>query len=117
MGRRKAAQNATISPWLSAKNDCREGRFLQIGNSLLLSPQIQQLSVGARMMYLCMAMESGGKREFTFSRSVGEKYGIPDGSFKRYIKELKENSFIDCIEDNHTTRKPNVYAFSFDWKV
>ena len=36
MGRRKAAEKCTILPWLSRKSDNSEGRFIQVGNSLLL---------------------------------------------------------------------------------
>ena len=66
MGRRKTAGRCNIRPWLSAKADCKEGRFIQIGNSLLLSEQFGKLKAGARDLYFRMAMESGGEREFTF---------------------------------------------------
>jgi len=61
-------------------------------------------------------MESGGKREFSFAKSTGKKYGIPWSSLKRYIPELKDHKFITCTADNHTTRQPNQYAFVPDWK-
>ena len=35
--RRRAGGNNNINPWLSARMDCKEGRFIQVGNSLLLS--------------------------------------------------------------------------------
>ncbi len=37
MPRYKAAKNCEIKPWLSARSDCREGRFIQVGDSFLLS--------------------------------------------------------------------------------
>ena len=73
MGRRKSARNVEIRPWLSAKADGKEGRFIQIGNSFLLEfrkEPLNKLSLGARWMYLCMTMESAGHRDFTFVRFV-----------------------------------------------
>ena len=84
MGRGKAAVHCNIRPWLSAKADCKEGRFIQIGNSLLLSEQMGKLKPGARYLYLCMTMEAGGKREFTFPASSAEKYHIPPSSFENF---------------------------------
>ena len=55
--RRKAG--ATLQPWLTARTDCREKRFIQVGNSLLLSHRFWRISAGARYCYLCMAMEAG----------------------------------------------------------
>lgn len=116
MGKHKAAVNVEIKPWLSAKYDCKEGRFIQIGNSLLLSKNFQALSIYARHMVLCMAMESGGRRQFIFPKSAGAKYGISYHTYRNCLAELKEALFIRCIEDNHTLRKPNVYEFISDWK-
>lgn len=60
MGSRRRGRD-TIKPWLSARLDCKEGRFIQVGNSLLLSKEFQALTAGARFLYLCMTMESGGR--------------------------------------------------------
>ena len=43
-----------IPAWLSAKRDNQEGRFIQVGNSLLLSEKYQSLTPGARHLYLCI---------------------------------------------------------------
>lgn len=102
-------------PWLSARPDCKEGRFVQVGNSLLLSSCFQDLSAGARFLYLCMAMESGGKRDFTFPLSSAKKYGIAKNSFSRYIKELSDSGFIS-VHSMANLRQPNEYSFSFVWK-
>ena len=68
MGSRRRGRD-TIKPWLSARLDCKEGRFVQVGNSLLLSKEFQALTAGARFLYLCMTMESAGKREFILYKS------------------------------------------------
>lgn len=115
MARRKAARNCNILPWLSARADVREGRFLQIGNSLLLSKPFQALSAGAQVLYLCMALESGGHREFLFPRTAAKKYGIPHRSMLRYVDELADSGFIEKTSLKNL-RQPNEYKFSFRWK-
>lgn len=115
MPRRKAAQNCKILPWLSARADCSEGRFLQLGNSLLLSETFQKLSSGAQVLFLCMSMESGGRREFTFPLSAAKKYGLPPRSFRRYVEELKQRGFIEK-QSMANLRQPNEYRFSLAWK-
>lgn len=115
MPRRKAARNCNILPWLSARGDSSEGRFLQIGNSLLLSKSFQALSAGAQVLYLCMSMESAGRREFVFPRTAAKKYGIPPRSLLRYVAELTDAGFIDKTSLKNL-RQPNEYQFSFRWK-
>lgn len=115
MARRKAAKNCNIRPWLSAHADCSEGRFLQVGNSLFFARPFQELSSGAQVLYLCMAMESGGRREFVFPRTAAKKYGIPPRSLLRYVAELTDAGFIDKTSLKNL-RQPNEYQFSFRWK-
>lgn len=111
----RAKHGETIKPWVSARVDCREGRFLQVGNSLMLSPKFHALSYGAQITYLCMALESGGQREFTFPRTAAEKYGIPRNSLTRYVDELKNSGFI-TVQSMANLRKANAYSFCFAWK-
>lgn len=113
MSRKKCG--GTLAAWLSARLDCKEGRFVQVGNSLLLSEQFQALSAGARHTYLCMAMESGGKREFVFPLAAAKKYGIGHMSLRRWVDELVKGGFI-TVRSGACVRAPNIYTFSFDWK-
>lgn len=115
MARHKQAQNCDIRPWLSAKSDCREGRFLQIGNSLFFSEKFQMLSAGAKVLYFCFCMESGGRREFIFPQSAAKKYGIAPRSFRRYTDELIRSGFV-AVNSGKCVRQPNEYQFSFEWK-
>ena len=87
-----------------------------MGNSLLLSDAFQALSTGARMLYFAMAMESGGRRQFTFPAQCFKKYGIPARSARRYILELTEAQFIVCACSGRNTRTPSDYEFCFGWK-
>lgn len=117
MPKHKAAKSCVISPWLSAKADNKENRFTQMGNTFMLSKKVQSLSVGARWLYLSMAMESGGKREFTFKHSSAKKFGISSTSYDRFLKELKDSKFIEKIEDESLAQyAPGRYRFVFGWK-
>lgn len=112
----KRKHGDTIKPWLSANHDCKEGRFIQCGNSLLLSQTFQQLSSGAKHTYFCMAMESGGKRDFIFPLKAAKKYGISKNSLSRYVSELVNAEFLS-VESGKVVRQPNCYTFSFEWKT
>lgn len=116
MPRRKSAKNCNVLPWLSGRADCKEGRFLQVGNSLFLSKEYQELSAGSKNLYLCMCLESGGRREFTFPLSAAtKKYGIPAASFRRYVEELVKAGFI-IRHSMANLRQPNEFEFSLAWK-
>lgn len=104
-----------ISSWLSARADCKEERFIQVGDSLMFSPKFQELSQGARLLYFAMAMESAGKIEFKFPLSKAKGHGFKEMSFRRHISELEEHGFI-TVTSGKNTREPNVYRFSFEWK-
>ena len=113
MGTRK--RKDTIPFWMSAKTDCKETRFIQCGNTLLLSKAFHRLSSGARFMYFCMAMESAGRREFTFPQKAAKKYGIPPASMRRHIDELVAGGYIEK-QSMANLRQPNEYRFSMAWK-
>ncbi|MBO7676324.1 MAG: hypothetical protein J6S49_02250 [Erysipelotrichaceae bacterium] len=115
-GRPKTAKNVIISPWLSAKADCREGRFCQIGNTLLLSEEFQTLKDSTKYLYICMAMEAAGRSEFVFPLSAAKKYGIARATLRRAIEELIDKQFIDMTSSGKTTREANFYVFSSKWK-
>ena len=112
----KRKHGPTIVPALSAKVDNKEKRFIQVGNSLLLSKQFHALSTGSRFLYFCMAMESGGRRTFLLPRTAAKKYGVSSTSLRRYIKQLADGGFIK-VSSNKNLRKPNVYEFSSAWRT
>ncbi len=115
MARHKSAKSCAILPWLSAKSDNAEKRFVQVGNSLLLSPRFQRLSAGGRYTYLAMALEAGGKRSFCFPARCALKYGISRATFWRYVTELRESGFI-TVQSGANVREANIYTFSLAWK-
>ncbi|OUO37874.1 hypothetical protein B5F88_12090 [Flavonifractor sp. An306] len=116
MPRRKSVTNCAIPFWMSAKPDCKENRFIQAGNSLLLSPEFHKLSMGARYLYLCTAMEAGGRRNFTFPQSSAIKYSINPRSMRRYLQELISAGFIEVESSGRWTRESNRYLFSTRWR-
>ena len=112
----KCKSKPTIVPWLSAKQDNREKRFIQVGDSLLFSKAFRELHVGARYLYFCMAMESGGKRDFRLPTAAAGKYGIKPSSFWTYVRELEDKRFVVSRSNKHL-RQPNDYSFSDGWKT
>lgn len=89
----KRKHGPTIVPALSAKVDNKEKRFIQVGNSLLLSKQFHALSTGSRFLYFCMAMESGGRKNFILPQKDAKKYGIAPSSLRKHINKLEAARF------------------------
>ena len=94
MPRHKSARNCSIPDWMSARPDNSEGRFIQVGNSLLLSRKFGELKASSQILYICMAMEAGGKREFTFPESAAKKYHFSTATFRRSLAELIEHDVL-----------------------
>ena len=112
----KRKHGPTIVPALSAKVDNKEKRFIQVGNSLLLSKQFHALSTGSRFLYFCMAMESGGRKDFILPQKDAKKYGIAPSSLRKHINELEAARFIR-VYSGKPTREPNRYEFCLSWKL
>lgn len=104
-------------PWLSAKADSKESRFLMVGNSLLFNKHFQGLSSGAKHLYFCISMESAGRIEVEFPHRAAKKYGIAHTSFDRHIKELQLKGFLEKVGDgNFYQFAPSRYRFRLAWK-
>lgn len=116
MPRKKTAKNVVMVPWLSANWSREEGRFIQVGNSLLLSKVWHSLDGNSKHLYLCMAMESGGKPFVTLSRkSAQRKYGVSPSTYSRAIKQLIEKKFVK-LDENIGRYESNKFWFINDWK-
>jgi hypothetical protein len=115
-GRPKSAYNVEIKPWASARMDNKEGRFIQIGNSLLLDENFKKLGYSAKNLYPCMIMESGGRREFKFTHGAAKKYGISKSTFERSWRELEKAGFIERVYKNDFGFAPCEFRFCLDWK-
>lgn len=102
-----------FNEWESRKADGIEKRYIRLGASKAAS--MIHLSDAAYRVFLCMMMESAGKREFEFPYS---KYKAFAGKHKflRVKQELIEQGFIEEVENNSNRRLPNIYCFSERWK-
>lgn len=108
--RRRNARNCIIVPWLSARKDNREGRFVQLGNSLLLSPAYQALTGTAKLLLLTMAMESAGHSTVVYTHGTARKYGIPGSSYDRAINDLRAAGMVELLGEPPLPQyKPNCY--------
>lgn len=118
MSRHKSAKSVPIRPYLSANKDCREGRFIQVGNSLLLSKKFQALKGKAQILYFALAMEAGGQLVVKLSHGGAErKYGIAPTTYDRSVKELIAAGFLEqVLDDDQSQFATNVFRFSTSWK-
>ena len=73
------------------------------------------LTNGTKFVYLCMAAEAGGKREFEFTRTAAAKYGIANSSLRVAVEELIAAGMIER-QSGMAARLPNLYRFCFGWK-
>lgn len=92
-----------------------EERFVQIGGSLLRSDAFQSLGAAAFHLYICMAYEAAGEREFIFTAKAAERYGISNRTFFRAVQQLEDAGFIER-RSGRNLRAPNEYAFSREWR-
>ena len=126
MARKKRfSGESDLKPWLTNKTlgSKTNGRFIQVGNSLLMCKCFQALSTGAKYLYLCMAMEAGAQNDFAFPKGVAaRKYGIATTSFERHRRELESAGFI-CLLNSPSDSEPkaqfaaNRFRFSFEkWR-
>lgn len=113
---KKYKAKVELVPWLSARPDNVEKRFIQVGDTLLFNKAFRNLTVGSRYTYFCMAMECAGRRSFLFPQATAKKYKITPSSLRRHVDELEANGFIK-VYSGKITREPNRYEFCFDWKL
>ena len=112
-----AVQSVEFHPWLTTMQENKgENFYMKIGGSLFISEQFKGLSTGAKWLYLAMAMESGKKKSFTFSKKSAERYGISYPTLVRRINELEQAKFLN-VNRAGTTREYNYYSFSLTWKT
>lgn len=123
--KRRFSGESDLKPWLTNKapGSKTNGRFIQVGNSLLMNKRFQSLSTGAKYLYFCMAMEAGTKNDFAFSKGTAtRKYGIAQTSFERYRRELENAGFISLLtslpdSEPKAQFAANRFRFSFEkWR-
>lgn len=115
LSKRPKLVNSSLPFWQSANPDCKEKRFLMLGNSFLLHPMILGLSNSAYRVYSYMCLESGGERIFTFPYCKYKKI-VSKPTFQRALQELIDNRLIETLQNNANLRKANVYCFNPKWR-
>lgn len=115
---RPKRKRTPVSPWLSANKDCRESRYIQVGNSLLSHPAFKELTAGEKHFYLVLCMESSGYWEVTLSHGRAlREYGIKGSSFDNHVKALKQKGFIKQIGNPNGEKYIRCkFRFVDDWK-
>ena len=101
--------------WQTTKVSGIEDRYIRLGNSQLLHDALMNLGDKAFRIYVYMLLESAGKKEFTFPRSKYKKLA-GNTVFQNAKEELIKKGFIVLKQHNANLRKPNIYAFSEEWK-
>lgn len=112
---RTGKSDGRIKRWLTASANQKEGRFIQVGDTLVHNKRFISLTVGARYFYLLAAMEAAGERNFQFPASRMEALGIPVRTGRRHLQELEAAGFIEIIRSGKNTRTENDYQFCFRW--
>lgn len=116
---RKDGKRKQLRFWLTGSKGEKVGDknspFTQLSVSLLTDPAFISLSIPARYLYACLTAEAGPERVFKFPRKTALRYGFPESSFFRYVKELEDRGFISR-NSGKTTREPNIYQFEDIWK-
>lgn len=113
---KKHKARVELVPWMSARPDNVEKRFIQVGDTLLFNKVFMSLTVGCRYTYFCMSMECAGRRNFIFPQKTAKKYKITPSSLRRHVDELEAKGFIKVFSGK-AAREPNRYEFCYDWKI
>ena len=100
--------------WQTTKDNGIENRYIRLG-SLLSHPAWMSLSDKAKVIYIHMLYEAGGKKEFTFPASKHKKL-CSKSVFQRVKDELTGAGFILEKQNNANLRKANIYEFTDSWK-
>jgi len=82
------------------------------------SNPFHKLTYSTRWLYLCMCMESGGQREFSFSRGIAKKYGMEKNSYYRGVDALTKAGFIELVQEGDMEQfAPSIFRFApNNWK-
>ena len=126
MGHRKTGQRDFL-PWLTVNpsgSHENEKRFLMIPANMLFANNstgfsFPKVRTSSYKLYLCMAIESGGKRIFEFSHTDAKKYGFNLNTFDSCVRELIDKNTIEVIDDPDRSQfKTKQFKFTPEkWKV
>ena len=118
----KRPKKLDARPWECGRTAGRTERgqnlpFIRIFADLPRDPVFNRLTPCARLCFIYMGIESGGKNAFQFTRATAAAYGISNATLRRCITELEKNGFIRCVANGKSTRTASDYIFLQDWKL
>ena len=116
MGRKRKSGYA-LAPWLSGRPDGKEPHYIQVGVTLFEHPAFRKLTPAQRYLYLCMAHDAEGRKEFIFPKARFKNFGISSSTARDGIGALIEQGFIIRLYSGKATREASSYAFSDKWKA
>ena len=119
--------------------DGDDRRFAKIHLGMLTSSAWKSLSATAKIYYITSACHAQspenakalvaytnensnadgiqtGRGYFILADDYVPVYGIKKGNTPKYLKELEEAGFIECIHRNQHRHRGNVYRLSERWK-
>jgi len=95
-----------------------DNHHIRITRDMMSSKAWKSLSVHSRVLYMEMKCKYTGNNQNDISFTYKEAAEIMnDRTFTKSIDQLIETGFIKLIEQNWTTRRPNIYGFSDQWKL
>lgn len=114
MGRKK--KDYSFKPF---EKDVRsaDNHHIRITRSMMESKAWKTLSVHSIVLYMHFKAKYTGSNENNISFTYKEAMEIMnDRTFTKCIDQLIECGFVKLIEQNWTTRRPNIYGFNDQWK-
>lgn len=112
--RSRGAKSMVFKAWLSALPGAKgEKNYISVTSSLLHSPKYHAISLSARYIFQCMALEARGREEFYFPEATASKcYEIPPATLRKAVRELIENGIISYASVYRERGKPVPYRFN-----
>lgn len=91
--------------------------YHRMAKDIMQCEVFKSLSLPAWKLYVCMVEACAGKRQFRFTHADCLAYGINPRTFFRARDELVKAGFLKVVESGRSTRKPNLYEWSREWKI
>ncbi|CAM4408041.1 hypothetical protein FHS16_001753 [Paenibacillus endophyticus] len=91
---------------------------IRITRSMMSTGAWKTLTVHSKVLYIEMKNKYTGSNENDISFTYKEAAEIMNArTFTKSVDQLIEYGFIKLIEQNWTTRRPNIYGFNDQWKL
>lgn len=95
-----------------------DNHHLRITRNMMESKAWKELSVYSKVLYVEMKNKYTGSNDNDISFTYKEALEIMNArTFTKSVDQLIEFGFIKLVEQNWTTRRPNIYGFNDQWKL